>query len=214
MVSRLRGATNEMFHDTNAERRATQDHSTDVPSSVRGHHSAQDQLQAREAKADLESAASVALRRAHRVVQTERRRGSSGRLGFSQIDYGRLFHRDQWTMFAIARELGCSVDDLLPPTEPTGESRVAWSDLVAASEAIFAVVQTMPDQRRSAIVLYSAGLGPRQILKRLPGRLAFSVAEDVAEGIGQIASRAESHVWTLARSDHKNFIVVKRPARC
>lgn len=152
---------------------------------------------------DLLRAASVALRLAVRVEQIERRRTDSRRLGFSQVEYGRLFVRDEWTLFSIARELGCAIADLLPPRDSDrGESRATWSSLVEASERVLAFARSLPEPIRSIVLLSAVGLGVRTISARLPGRAHFSVIEDLARGSALVARRCERDVRTLASSEH------------
>lgn len=116
-------------------------------------------------------------------------------------------------MFAIARELGCSVEDLLPPPEPTRESRVAWSDLVVASELVLGEVRTANPSVRDVLALAARGMGMRQMLRLLPGRLSFSIAQDLAEGLAAIVARQSQSVLLLARSDHQTFLLSTGPRR-
>lgn len=201
------------MRDEHALRGTSKTERSSHPSPARHDHTAEDQRRAREEEEDLARASGVALRRAHLVEQIERGRRASGKLGFAHVDYGRLFQRDHWTMFAIARELGCSVEDLLPPPEPTRESRVAWSDLVVASELVLGEVRTANPSVRDVLALAARGMGMRQMLRLLPGRLSFSIAQDLAEGLAAIVARQSQSVLLLARSDHQTFLLSTGPRR-
>jgi hypothetical protein len=168
---------------------------------------------------DLLRATGVALRLAVRVEQIERRRTDSRRLGFAQVDYGRLFVRDEWTLFSIARELGCTIADLLPPKETDrGESRATWSSLVEASERLLSVARGLPEPIRSIVLLSAVGLGLRRIAARLPGRALFSLAEDLARGVARVALLCERDVRLLSSSEHPRLrgreVGADRAARC
>lgn len=122
----------------------------------------------------------AALRLAVAVIQIEQARRPSARLGYTQINYGRLFIRDRWTLFSIARELGCTVADIVAP--PDEQSRTSdaprWNELVDAAESILAIVNARPAHVRQILVYRAGGLRWRQIEALLPGRVMFSIQED------------------------------------
>jgi hypothetical protein len=151
-----------------------------------------------------------ALLRAFVVESMERKRRATSKLGFAQLDYGRLFVRDRWTLFAIARELGCSVEDLLEPPQPANDHRIVWGDIVSASESLMSAARSLRDPIRQVVLLRACGLGWRKIGIALPGRTPFSLADDYEEGIRKIWILASHECRTLAFSDHPKFGVVKR----
>jgi hypothetical protein len=158
--------------------------------------------------------AAQALLRAFVVEQIEKTRTYTRKLGFAHLDYGRLFIRDKWTLFAIARELGCTVEDLLEPPQPAPESRVAWSEIAEASESLMAIARGLPPMMREVTLLRATGLGWRKIGKALPGRASFSLAQDYADGIALVWRRGERECRLLALNDHPKFIVVKTRSMC
>jgi len=155
-----------------------------------------------------------ALLRAFIVEQIERRRRPSGKLGFAQLDYGRLFVRDRWTLFAIARELGCTIEELIEPPVPASESRVVWGDLVEASDVVMGAARSLREPIRQVTLLRAAGLGWRKIQRALPGRASFSLAEDYVLGIERVAILAGRECRLLAFSEHPKFFVVKSTSTC
>lgn len=155
-----------------------------------------------------------ALLRAFIVETMERKRRVSSKLGFAQLDYGRLFIRDQWTLFAIARELGCTVEDLLEPPQPVSESRVVWSEIVTASESLMSAARSLRDPIKQVVLLHASGMSMRKIGRALPGRAPFSIAEDLAEGVRKIWILASHECRYIAFADHPKFIVVKSRSIC
>ena len=153
---------------------------------------------------------SIAIRRSFIVEKIERSRRSSKRLGFAHVDYGRLFIRDRNTLFAIARELNCTIEELLSPVEPTRESRIVWSDIVGASESILASVRALLEPIRSIVVDHGLGLNWRTIRRKYPDRMAWSLHDDHEAGMVQILQNRSSEVHLIATSDHQKFFVVKR----
>jgi hypothetical protein len=157
----------------------------------------------------------IALLRAFVVETMERKRRASSKLGFAQLDYGRLFIRDQWTLFAIARELGCTVEELIAPIEPQRESRVAWSEIVDASESLMASVRSLRDPIKQVILLKASGMSMRKIAVALPGRASFSLAEDLEEGARKTWILASHEVRFLAHVEHPKFAITRlKPRSC
>jgi hypothetical protein len=170
--------------------------------------------QTRDERRDDELTSSMtadALLRSFIVEQIERKTRPSAKLGFAQLDYGRLFVRDRWTLFAIAREIGCSVEDLLEPPQPSPESRVAWRDIVDASEKIMGAARSLPDQLKLVTLLRAGGLGWRKIGKALPGRALFSLADDYERGIRRIWVLAQREVRMMSGVDHPR-LRLKQPS--
>jgi hypothetical protein len=122
----------------------------------------------------------AALRLAVAVIQIEQARRPSARLGYTQINYGRLFIRDRWTLFSIARELGCQVSEILsaPDDKRSSGDAPRWSELVSAAESILSVVNARPAHVRMILVHRAGGKSWRQIEALLPGRVMFSIQED------------------------------------
>lgn len=155
-----------------------------------------------------------ALLRAFVVETIERKRRHTAKLGFAQLDYGRLFIRDKWTLFAIAREIGCSVEDLLEPPRPANDSQVTWTQIVDASESLMSAARSLREPIKRVVLLRACGMGWRNIGKALPGRTLFSLADDYEEGIRKIWILASHECRLIAFADHPKFIVVKPKSIC
>ena len=151
--------------------------------------------------------AEEALRLATIIEMADGRRRIGQNLGFSLINYGRLFVRDYWTLFAIARELDCEVGDLLPRDEEKREKRLKWSELTRASEIILAKVRTLPAPLRSVAEARAKGEGWRKIARRWPNRVLWSMQEDFAAAL-EILLRSSSDSISFLTSN-ENIIVVK-----
>lgn len=149
------------------------------------------------------------LLRAFIVESLERKRRHTAKLGFAQLDYGRLFVRDRWTLFAIARELGCSVEELMEPPQQSQESRVVWSQIIDASESLMSAARSLREPIRQIILLRASGMGLRKIGIALPGRAPFSLAEDFEEGIRKIWILVSHECRLLAFSDHPKFMIIR-----
>jgi hypothetical protein len=154
--------------------------------------------------------ADEALRLATIVELADGRRRIGHNLGFALINYGRLFVRDYWTLFAIARELDCGVGDLVSPPD-RAEKRSKWDELTRASEAVLAVVRTLPDPLRWICERRASGQSWRKIARSRPDRLLFSMQDDYEESLGILLIRAGEPLSFLCSAE--NFIVVKRRAR-
>jgi hypothetical protein len=150
----------------------------------------------------------LALRTAVLVINTESLRSPAGdaQLGFSAVNYGNLFIRDRWTLFAIARELNCSVDELISPPE-VRRSGPRWSELTRASEELLAEVQKLPQDMRLVLILRACGARWKQITAKLPGRVFFSIVDDADHGLAQLVLTCPSQVAMLASYDDS-------PQRC
>lgn len=146
---------------------------------------------------------SDALVRALLIEQNESRRTASARLGFTQLNYGRLFIRDYWTLFAIAVELGCTIEELASPPERqiTNGSSVRFADLESAATRILDEVRQLPAPQREVLLLRASGLSLRQITTSLKGRSYHGIAEDLADGVVTIFRRCESEVKILAGAE-------------
>ncbi len=148
----------------------------------------------------------IAVRRSFLLERKESRRKAPPGLGFSQVNYGNLFHRDKWTLFSIAVELGCSVEDLLSP-EDKKTLGPRWSELVQASEDILSAVRTLPLSLRHLVLLRAQGDSWRKIQRKNSGRIMFSMREDFDRAMDIILRRAPDQVIFLASCD--NFFVVR-----
>lgn len=151
-----------------------------------------------------------AIRRAIMVETVERRKSGAAKLGFSAVNYGNLFIRDYWTLFAIARELECSISDLTPPVERRSSTGLRWADLVDASEKVMHEVRLLPVQTKDLLVWRAGGHAWAIIQKRLPGRVGFSLREDYASGVAHIGKRCAEQVRLFSNAE--NFFVAKRAA--
>lgn len=149
--------------------------------------------------------AEVGIRHALIIEGKESRRKSPRGLGFASVNYGNLFVRDKWTLFAIARELDCSVEDILSPPEKREGPR--WSELIQASEDILGEVRTLPGPTKTLVLKRGEGLSWRKIQQEFPGRMMFSLREDHERGIQLVIRRARDHLNFLASFD--NFFVVR-----
>jgi hypothetical protein len=157
--------------------------------------------------------------RAYMIEELERRRGSNAPLGFSQVNYGRLFIRDFWTLFAIAVELECSIADLLPETERQSEGDVRYADLVCASEDVMRAIRLLPTHITTVVIARLRGDSWRAINLILPGRASFSLRDDLATGLRKTSDVCESQLRMLGEADaffiaKKNFIVADGRKSC
>ena len=148
-------------------------------------------------------ACDLALKLAILIISIEQKRRPSARLGFTQINYGRLFVRDRWTLFAIARELGCEVREILaPPEQRSTSDSPRWPELVSAAERVLAVV-TQADARTREIIRHRAGGRSWNDLARLlPGRATFSIRDDYETAITRFA---DDDVATLLAHDDRRL---------
>ena len=149
--------------------------------------------------------ADVALRRAYLVEVRESRKKGDPRLGYSQINYGRLFVRDYWTLFAIARELDCKIEDLVAePERPRSGPR--YSEIIQASEEILETVRTLPAIFRSVVECRGRGLSWRKIQLKCDGRIQSSLRDDYDRGMKLVGRASAGSLSFLASLD--NFFVV------
>jgi len=156
-------------------------------------------------KPDLNQA-EEALRLATIIEMADGRRRIGMNLGFSLINYGRLFVRDYWTLFAIAREVDCDVSDLLPRDDEKRQKRQKWSELTQASEEILAKVRTLPAPLRSVAEARAKGEGWRKIARRWPNRVLWSMQEDFAAAL-EILLRSSSDSISFLTSNENIFVV-------
>jgi len=148
----------------------------------------------------------LAVRRSFLLEKKDSRRKTPPGIGFSQVNYGNLFVRDYWTLFAIARELECSVEDLLSKDEGK-TSGPRWSELIQASEDILEIVRALPFPLRYLVLLRAEGKTWRKIQRDNPGRLMFSMKEDFVRGMDIVLRKAPDQVIFLASTE--NFFVVR-----
>ena len=151
--------------------------------------------------------AEEALRLATIIEMADGRRRIGQNLGFALINYGRLYIRDKWTLFAIARELDCEVGDLLPRDDEKREKRLKWSELTRASEIILAKVRTLPAPLRSVAEARAKGEGWRKIARRWPDRVLWSMQEDFARVLEILLKESADSISFLTSDE--NIIVVK-----
>ena len=151
--------------------------------------------------------AEEALRLATIIEMADGRRRIGMNLGFSLINYGRLFVRDYWTLFAIAREVDCDVSDLLPRDDEKRQKRQKWSELTQASEDILAKVRTLPAPLRSVAEARAKGEGWRKIARRWPDRVLWSMQEDFAQALQIVLTSCGDSISFL--TSNENIIVVK-----
>lgn len=133
------------------------------------------------------------------VIARESARRPSAKLGFAHVNYGRLFIRDRWTLFAIARELNCDVADLLSPPSPAADSGTRWSTISEAAERLFERVQALSSPVRAAMRLRAGGIAWSAVARATPGRVMFSLMEDTDQGYLILARECEDEVDLLAR---------------
>lgn len=150
--------------------------------------------------------AEVGVRRAFIIEGRESKKKAPPNLGFAQINYGRLFVRDYWTLFAIARELECSVSDLVSGTNEQ-RSGPRWSELIQSSEEILETVRTLPHPSRQVVILRGSGLSWRKISAAHPDRDVRSMKDDHRDGIGTLLRFVHDHLNFLASAE--KFFVVK-----
>ena len=143
-----------------------------------------------------------AVRLAYVIEKADSRRRIGHSLGFALINYGRLFVRDYWTLFSIARELDCGVSDLVGKEE----RRTKWDVLVRAAEEILAAVQALPAPLRMIVEERGSGHSWRRILRRHPDRLIFSMREDYDRALRVIQGRASVAVLTLLTEENISVV--------
>jgi hypothetical protein len=153
----------------------------------------------------MSDVAEVGVRHAFILEKREGRRKTPAGLGFAAVNYGNLFVRDRWTLFAIARELDCKIEDILSPPETRNGPR--WSELITASEAILETVRSLPAHLKTLVVMRGEGVSWRKIQQEFPGRTTFSMREDHATGLRRVARDTYEHLNFLASFD--KFIVVR-----
>ena len=151
--------------------------------------------------------AEEALRLATIIEMADGRRRIGQNLGFSLINYGRLFVRDYWTLFAIAREIDCEMSDLLPRDDEKRQKRLKWSELTRASEIILAKVRTLPAPLRSVAEARAKGEGWRKIARRWPDRVLWSMQEDFARVLEILLKESADSISFL--TSNENIFVVK-----
>jgi hypothetical protein len=134
------------------------------------------------------------------IMEAERRRRPSAALGFAQINYGRLFIRDYWTLFAIALELECTVADLLPSPEPA-EQRSLRADMTESAESILVEIRRLPSPLSAVVLLRAARVSWRKIYGKMQGRAQFSIRDDWAIGLKIISERCASECRFLCDND-------------
>ena len=151
--------------------------------------------------------AEIAVKRSFQLEKKESRRKTPAGLGFAQVNYGNLFVRDKWTLFAIARELDCTIEDIL---EPKDSARVGprWNELISASERILDTVRSLPAHARHLVMARGIGHSWRRIQRDNPGRIFFSLRDDYQQGIEGIIHSVPEAIVYLASFD--NFTIVSR----
>lgn len=145
------------------------------------------------------------------IVSAQQRRSPDSRLGFTQINYGRLFVRDPWTLFSIARELNCSVSELVSPPEQANGTR--WPALVDAAETLLSAVQAQPPHLRAPLLLRCATIPWTRVAALLPGRVKFSLQEDVATACAAILRTCGDEVDLLTSSVDESALRSSRKLR-
>lgn len=158
---------------------------------------------------DLRSA-EEALKLAILVEQADGARKTGQSLGFALINYGRLFVRDYWTLFSIAREMDCEIGELVPKNDHA-DKRAKWDELVRHSEIVLTWVRSLPGPMRSVAEARGKGESWRKVQSRSPGRLSWSIKDDYRFALEMIVRNAPDSVSFLASAE--NFIVVKRRER-
>jgi hypothetical protein len=151
--------------------------------------------------------AEEALRLATIIEMADGRRRIGQNLGFALINYGRLFVRDYWTLFAIAREVDCDVSDLLPREDEKRVKRLKWSELTQVSEIILAKVRTLPAPLRSVAEARGKGDSWRKLCRRWPDRVPFSMKEDFGKVLEILLRDASDSISFL--TSNENIFVVK-----
>lgn len=131
-------------------------------------------------------------------------------LGFAQINYGRLFVRDYWTLFALAREMDCQIGDLAPKDDKA-ERRQKWDALSRAAEEILQTVRSLPAPLRSVAEARGRGDSWRKIQRANPERLLFSLKDDHAQAMMVVKARSCESLKFVASAE--NFFVVSAPQR-
>lgn len=145
------------------------------------------------------------LRLAVLVEVADGKRSCRANLGYAQLNYGRLFIRDFWTLFALAREMECEIGDFLPK-EDRSQRRAQWDQLIRASEEVLAVVRSLPAPMKQVTEARSEGLSWRKIRRLFPDRMLFSMQDDFFQSLQIIQARAKESLHYLSTSE--NFIVV------
>lgn len=123
------------------------------------------------------------------------------RLGFPRASsgFGDRETSSYWVLVGMARELGCTLDELRAEQSPSGQ--VARIEVAAAREAAYFLLGEavrLPPQQRDVVVARARGRSWRAILRALPGRAHFSVVEDFRAGCRRLASVAHREVGLLS----------------
>ena len=138
-----------------------------------------------------------ALQLAYRVLDAEKsgtRLAREVRVGLKQTSVFRQFRRDYWTLFAIARELGCQMWELEGAEEVS--SRLPYEDILGASEHVRRVVVGFPPHIKDVVEMRARRVHWRKIMAALPGRVYVSVVDDYLRVLGRLAELREITLLT------------------
>lgn len=157
--------------------------------------------------------AEEALKLAVVVEKADGARRTGQSLGFALINYGRLFVRDYWTLFAIARELDCEIGEIAPRTDHA-EKRQKWNELVRNSEVILVDVRALPLPLRSVAEARASGESWKKIAARYPGRLSWSMREDYELVLALLLRESHDAISFLASAENIFVVRERRVSVC
>lgn len=137
-----------------------------------------------------------ALELALLLVSTDR--SMKPRLGFAPQPIFRYFTRnDYWTLFAIARENGCTVEEVRAEQGSSGGDRTAAEMRREAAYRLINHLNALSPPVAEVIRARATGVSWRKIGRILKGRVFTSVMDDFREGCRRLACTAEPEIREL-----------------
>lgn len=147
----------------------------------------------------------IAIRRSFLICRRESRIPDP-RLRLAQLNYARLFVRDYWTMFSIARELNCSVSDLKQDERDDGSRK--WPLIIQSADEILESIRTLPVILRSLVEARGRGDSWQKIQRLNKDRIAFSLRDDYRRALALVERGATDAVRFLSQDE--NFFVARK----
>ena len=144
-----------------------------------------------------------ALRITYQLVLPTIQRSCSSRLGYSQPSYATqmtltdellqdiardLDWREQWDMLKVAAEA---------VAEGQTARRIQTQQREDAAVRLLEATRVLPLPQREPVVMRACGFGMREVARRLPGRVWFSLLDDYERGVAAVWAAADDSVRVL-----------------